>query len=173
MHVDANYCTDSQGRIPITFSCSGNANETRRMAEVTQKVAVDKTHFPFVFVDKAGSKKLPPPLFLSMFRIVITTNQRFSNEWKNGSFEAELKRQNKEKVNAEETTEDIFEMRRNLAGAEEACPLLKVNWLRMIVDEGHSMSKGKTSSIFFASWIVSRFFMEWGAAIVVSCLTIP
>lgn len=104
---------------------------------------VKKTHSPLIFVDKTGTKKLPSAYFLSMFSIVISTNQRFTNEWKNGSFEDELKR-------------DSIEYRLQ-DDSEEACSLLKVNWLRMVVDEGHSMGRGKdNSAISFASWITAE-----------------
>ena len=99
----------------------------------------EQTHFPYVFVDKAGSKALPSPEFLALFRIVITTNLRFSTEWKNGSFEAELKRKGSSTSSSREAAfdeNDYFRARRHLAQSEEACPLLKINWLRMVVDEG-------------------------------------
>mmetsp|Transcript_6959 Transcript_6959/g.11018 ORF Transcript_6959/g.11018 Transcript_6959/m.11018 type:complete len:735 (+) Transcript_6959:404-2608(+) len=123
------------------------------MEEIMVKCQVNKTHFAYIFVDKTGSKKLPSPFFLAMFKIVITTTNRFSSEWRNGSFEDELKRKSSISSGDEEDSE-MEEFFGGFSKSEEACPLLKVNWLRMIVDEGHSMGKGKdNSSISFASWI--------------------
>lgn len=108
------------------------------MKEVVEKVQ-DQSHCPYIFVDKAGSKALPPPEFLALFRIVVTSNHRFSTEWKNGSFEAELKRNNsyhRDRNEGHYSDNDYLRVRRHLAQSDESCPLLKVNWLRMIVDEG-------------------------------------
>lgn len=111
------------------------------MEQILVQCEVDKTHFPFLFIDKSGTTKLPSAYFLSRFSVVLTTNQRFTNEWKNGSFADEL---NRKQGDTKTFHEDD----------EEACNLLKVNWLRMIVDEGHSMGKGvDNSAISFASWI--------------------
>lgn len=148
MHVDPGYCTD---KVPLVFEYTGTNEIGLRMEEIMVQCQVNKTHYAYVFVDRTGTKKLPTPFFLAMFKIVITTSHRFSSEWKNGSFEDELRRQGPNEID-----DDSFcrEFRSNLAEAEESCPLLKVNWLRMIVDEGHSMGRGKdNSSISFASWI--------------------
>ena len=40
--------------------------------------------------------------------------------------------------------------------APEASPLLKVNWLRVIVDEGHVMGKNTNNLIQFASWLTAE-----------------
>jgi hypothetical protein len=104
------------------------------------------SHFPMVFIDRGGTKKLPAPEFLAMFQIVITTTQRFSQEWRNGSFQAELKSSGCKEV-SKLYLDSAFDR------SESACPLLKIHWLRMIVDEGHSMAKNQNSTIQFASWI--------------------
>lgn len=122
------------------------------MEQIMVQCQVEKTHFPFIFIDTTNTKKLPSPHFLAMFSIVITTNQRFTNEWKNGSFEDELKQKSNEG-----TLQNSFDLRNSLTESEEACPLLKVSWLRMIVDEGHSMGRGKdNSAISFASWVAAE-----------------
>lgn len=65
--------------------------------------------------------------------------QRLTNEWKNGSV------RNKTRL----STQDNHH--------QSPCNLLKVFWLRLIVDEGHSMGNGTTSNlILFASWITSQ-----------------
>ena len=137
----------------MMFQYSGSIKSNERIQEITMKCLVHKTHFPLVFVDRTATKKLPPPSFLAMFKIVLTTNNRFSSEWKNGSFEDEIRR-NRKRDNVGEGNGRTSDFREDLATSEEACPLLKVNWLRMIVDEGHSMGRGRdSSSISFASWI--------------------
>lgn len=145
LHVDIAYCTSKH---PIIFEFTGTSENNLQLEEIVRECQVTKSHCPFLFVDKTGSRKLPSPQFLSMFAIVITTIQRFTNEWKNGSFEDELRQGKSDGI------EDEPNLQAYLAKSEEACPLLKVNWLRMIVDEGHSMGRGKeNSAILFASWI--------------------
>jgi SNF2 family DNA or RNA helicase len=142
------YCTEKN---PIYYEYNGGADCALRMKEIVFQCKVKKSHTPFVFLDKTGTKKLPSPGFLSMFSIVITTNQRFTNEWKNGSFEEEVNRRTTEE------NPDEYGFRDSLTSSEESCPLLKVGWLRMIVDEGHSMGRGRdNSAICFASWIYAE-----------------
>lgn len=104
-----------------------------------------------VFLDRAGTRPLPPAAFLAMFRIVITTTQRFMNESKKGSFQDELERHNSNDVPAWRHATDYDEEGKS---DEAVCELLKVHWLRMVVDEGHSMGNDKTNStIQFAAWV--------------------
>lgn len=107
------------------------------------------SHRALVFLDRGGTKPLPPREFLAGFQIVITTVQRFSNEWKNGCFEHDVRRSESNDVpgyaEAHEATE------------KSVCSLLKIYWHRMVIDEGHSMAKGQeNSSIQFASWIYAE-----------------
>jgi SNF2 family DNA or RNA helicase len=155
LHVNPSYCTD---KIPLIFEYTGSNERTLRMEEIVTQCLVAKTHFAFLFIDKTGSKKLPSATFLAIFKIVITTNHRFSNECRNGSFEEELKRKEEGIASDPDDNDsvrdiDLFVMKQG----QDACPLLKVNWLRMIVDEGHSMGRGMDiSCITFASWVCAE-----------------
>ena len=87
-----------------------------------------------------------------MFQFVITTNQRFENEWKNGSFQQEIRREGM----GENTPEYLFSGASSETNGK-VCPLLKVLWHRVVVDEGHSMAKDRMSSgIDFASWLAAE-----------------
>jgi SNF2 family DNA or RNA helicase len=106
---------------------------------------MNHTHAPVIFIDSGGTRPLPPAKFLAMFQIVITTTQRFVNEAKKGSFQEELERDHKNYT----ISSNYFEDSEN-----SVCELLKVHWMRMVVDEGHSMANdGHNSAITFASWI--------------------
>lgn len=108
------------------------------------------TYAPVVFLDKAGTRPLPPAKFLSMFQIVITTTHRFMNEWKKGSFQEELERHNSDDIPIYSFAIGDYKP----YSAREACELLKVHWLRMVVDEGHSMGNDKANAtIQFAAWV--------------------
>lgn len=53
-------------------------------------------------------------------------------EWKNGSFEEELRKNKEKSSNYRSFNYDIF----NEHNRTTPCPLLKVHWLRLVVDEG-------------------------------------
>lgn len=147
MHVDLSYCVKANLK-PLIFEYrkknrSSNV-QSLSVDEVTYLCQRRKTHAPVVFLDKAGTQPLPSPQFLSMFQLVITTTQRFMVEWKKGSFQSELARGKK---GDDENVNKVY-------SESEACPLLKVHWLRLIVDEGHSMGNSHcNATIQFASWI--------------------
>ena len=119
---------------------------------VTILCELQKTHAPLVFLDKAGTRPLPPADFLAKFQVVITTTQRFMHECKHGSFQEELERNELGDVSSYRDPlyqgDDV---------ADESCELLKVYWNRLVVDEGHSLGKNqKNSTIQFASWINAK-----------------
>ena len=146
-HIDFRYLTD---RIPLIFEFQ------RRDTGMSYDRAfilcrMNRTHAPVVFIDSGGTRPLPPAEFLAMFQIVITTTQRFVNEAKKGSFQEELKRDHKNDTISYNYFEDV---------ENSVCHLLKVHWMRMVVDEGHSMANdGHNSSITFASWI--KAYRRW------------
>lgn len=175
MHINTRYL--SIDKIPFVFTFGGDG--------ISLEKAVDLINMgkykPIVFLDRGGTKSLPSPEFLARFLIVITTTNRFSQEWKNGSFQGEVERC------TNSTPERLFESGLDRSSGE-ACSLLKIHWLRMIIDEGkapcvhvffldpvnfcltfyckgHSMGRGSlSSSIQFASWISSerRWASEYG-----------
>ena len=146
MHVDFSYCTNRDE--PLIFRFSGDDSGTQaRISEILTKCNEERTHCPLIFIDKSGTKKLPHERFLSLFTVVLTTTQRLTNEWKNGSFEEELKSDDGRFVCP-------FMIRDHTT---RACSLLKIHWTRLIVDEGHAMGRGKqNSAIIFASWISAQ-----------------
>jgi SNF2 family DNA or RNA helicase len=73
-------------------------------------------------------------------------------EWKNGSFEEELRKDKHTNAHSFRIFNyDLFHEHSSVS----PCSLLKVHWLRLVVDEGHSMGKNgrPTNVIDFASWI--------------------
>lgn len=123
------------------------------LEEVQEKIG-GGTYFPFLFIDSSATQPLPDATFLADFRVILTTTQRMTREWKNGSFQKELIRQQGENQRSRRKNTFIDYEYENVETEDlAACSLLKVRWLRLVVDEGHSMAKGQSSAIQFASWI--------------------
>ena len=112
LHVDFRYIS-SNDSLPVYYHTSkrnidrSNSNTIFDLKKVTH---------PLIFLDD-GSKELPPSSVLARFPIVVTSYNRFTNEWGKGSVEQELRASNKSGIYWGEDT-------------PEASPLLKVSWLR-------------------------------------------
>jgi hypothetical protein len=144
-HINVAYLTSKE---PVTFRFKHFDSQTKAtMQELRLNTSVFKTHAPLLFIDETGTGELPDADFIAMFKIVLTTTKRFAYEWKNGSFEEELKKRDGGSRNPYASYE-------NSKAKMSPCPLLKIHFTRMIVDEGHSMGRGKSNNaILFASWI--------------------
>jgi SNF2-related domain len=151
LHVNLNYVTAS-GKKPLVFEY-GSDRDALSVDKAITMTQLHSTHEAIVFFDHGSTRPLPPPDFLSMFKIVVTTSRRFVREWKNGTFQEELQSAKSATQEAgNDSADKTYE--RSFRQSNEACSLLKIHWLRMIVDEGHSMAKGRHSNtIQFASWI--------------------
>mmetsp|Transcript_30726 Transcript_30726/g.46567 ORF Transcript_30726/g.46567 Transcript_30726/m.46567 type:complete len:1349 (-) Transcript_30726:1623-5669(-) len=143
-HTDLAYLTNKE---PIIFKFKTNDSKTRKeIQDIRLKASVLKEGFPFLFIDLSGNANLPDPDFLAMFSIVLTTTKRFSYEWKNGSFEEEIRSSCGFKSPYAEHGTAVTPF--------SACSLLKIYFARLIVDEGHTMGRGQqNNAILFASWI--------------------
>lgn len=86
-----------------------DATVTRNINEILE---------PIIFIDD-GSKELPLPSEMARFNIVLTSYNRFTAEWKNGSLEQEI-RASKNGSSGVYWGDD----------EPEASPMLKVSWLR-------------------------------------------
>jgi len=164
LHVDFSACSSKR---PLIFRHRSNSNVRRsRMKHSTFEelsdvdLAYNDSFYHAVFLDES-TDELPDAEFLSKFLIVITTTKRLTNEWKHGSFEEQL-RKDKNMISSKSYRSfnyDVFDQYSDSSPSS----LLKVHWLRLIVDEGHSMGKkgSPTNSIDVASWISAerRFAM--------------
>lgn len=93
----------------------------RNMKASSHAISFDLEHTlqqgPLVFIDD-GTKALPPASTLARFFIVLTSYNRFTAEWKQGSLENELRASRKGGIYWGDNQ-----------NSEEASPLLKVHWV--------------------------------------------
>ena len=141
MHIDLSICCHGKipliyrhklgGKIEDNFNSKSKAFETCDASLAYNLCFEQNTHFPFMFIDKSPTFDLPEPKFLAMFSIVLTTSQRMTLEWKNGNIQDELRcsGNNPRKSVLLGNFRSFFD-----EISSEACPLLKVHWLRLIVD---------------------------------------
>lgn len=153
MHIDFNYIACKRATSSSPYIYYHTSKRSTKAAKVSNpKVTLDMKDIiddPLIFIDD-GSKELPHEDILARFPIVLTSYNRFTSDWKNGSVEQEM-RASKGKSNC------------SLYWGEDdtgASALLKVRWLRVIVDEGHVLGKSTNNLIQFASWLTSE--RHWG-----------
>jgi hypothetical protein len=141
-HIDFNYIS-KQGRqsSPSIYYHTSKRN----LFSTSTKVSFSLSNVidPIIFIDD-GSKELPHPSVLARFRIVLTSYTRFTSEWKNGNVEMEIRASKKNSGDGGNYWGD---------DVPEASSLLKVSWLRVIVDEGHVLGKSANNLFQFASWL--------------------
>ena len=95
LHVSVSYCSS---KIPVVYGLPKSRNShffhgcacNLSLEEMIHLCTVKNTHYPLLFVDSITTKDLPSAEVLAMFKIVVTSSQRFSLEWKHGSMTREL-----------------------------------------------------------------------------------
>ena len=113
----------------------------RRGSPGKNNALVHPTDRNFLFMDYDRTTELPDASVIAKFDFFITSVERMTFEWKKG----------KGDHNPNQLDRFGFEYL-----PSKPSSLLKVNFVRMVVDEGHSMGKASVSnSIMFASWINS------------------
>jgi len=143
LNINFRYISTSNDSTPIYYHTSkrniknSSSNLTFDLRNATNSL---------IFIDD-GSKELPEPDVLARFSIVLTSYNRFTAEWKNGSVEQEVRASQKGSASGIMYWGDDI---------PEASSLLKVSWLRVIVDEGHVLGKSNSNLIQFASWLTAQ-----------------
>ncbi len=116
-HIDFGYISKN-GQCPLIYYHTSKRNVTNTNLNISFNLR--NIADPIVCIDD-GSKELPPPSVLARFRVVLTSYNRFTAEWKHGSVEQEIRAAKKGSGGSV-----------NYWGDEvpEASALLKVSWLR-------------------------------------------
>ena len=116
LHIDFGYLLKNKSSSPYIYYHTSKRNIIVPDSTVTLKLR--NIAEPLIFIDD-GSKKLPSPTVLARFIIVITSYNRFTAEWKNGSLEQEIRA-------SKGGTSGVY------WGYDEpeASPFLKISWLR-------------------------------------------
>jgi hypothetical protein len=113
LHIDFQYLSEPGLHSPFIYY-----HTSKRITNIAddkiQSLDLKLVTNPIIFIDD-GSKELPPASVLARFPIVLTSHNRFTSEWKNGSVEQEIRASKRGAGRYEEP---------------EASSLLKVSWLR-------------------------------------------
>ena len=119
-HIDFRY-------ISTTMNCSTSKliyyhTSKRNIINTDTNISFDLKSItdPIIFIDD-GSKALPSPYELARFRVVLTSYNRFTAEWKHGNVEQEIRASKKGSGSSDNFFGD---------DVPEASSLLKVSWLR-------------------------------------------
>jgi len=137
-HIDFNYILKRQCS-PYIYYHSSKRNAI--IPDATVSLDLGSITEPLIFIDD-GVKELPSPSVLARFSVVLTSHSRLTSEWKHGSLEQEVRASRKGSSGMYWGDDE-----------PESSPLLKVAWLRVVVDEGHVMGKSTSNLIQFASWL--------------------
>jgi hypothetical protein len=122
-NVDTSYFCGSKN--PIFFlhghslrqsSMFTNLRHTSSSQHDVQTLVDMGSHIPFVFIDVEPTLPLPDECFLSKFMIILSSTQRLSNERKNGTL----------LIDDDKHSSTVV------------CPFLKIFFLRLVLDEGHT-----------------------------------
>ena len=118
MHIDFSYIS-SRNKSLIYYHTSKKSTKAVKSSNPNITLKLKNVTNPIIFIDD-GSKELPSEDVLARFPIVLTSYNRFTSDWKNGSVEQEIRASRGSSSGSVYWGEE----------ATEASPLLKVHWLR-------------------------------------------
>ena len=118
MHIDFSYIS-SRNKSLIYYHTSKKSTKAAKSSSPNITLKLKNVTNPIIFIDD-GSKELPSEDVLARFPIVLTSYNRFTSDWKNGSVEQEIRASRGSSSGSVYWGEE----------ATEASPLLKVHWLR-------------------------------------------
>jgi hypothetical protein len=118
LHIDFGYISKNGSQSPLIYYHTSKRN----IINSNKDISFDLRNItdPVIFIDD-GSKELPPPSVLARFRVILTSYNRFTAEWKHGNVEQEIRASKKGSGGGCNYWGD---------DAPEASSLLKVSWLR-------------------------------------------